>query len=336
MSDMSTEINKGALVPVRAKTGRLVNGIITAVVLAVLIAIPQVTSEYITYVAVLAMVFAVLAGSFDLIAGYTGPLTFCHGAFYGIGAYSSALLTLKGGLPFWVAFPLSGILVFLFAVLVGWPGLRLKGHYFAVTTFFFGHFIYLVILNSIKLTNGPMGLRGIQPPEGFLGMDFTSLQSSYYLIFVFSVIVVAFLFFFVRSGVGRLLVSIRENEELSEAIGVNTAFFKVLAFSVSAGIAGLMGSLFAHFFRLLHPTTFAWMTSEMVVIMSLVGGLGTLIGPIIGAFIVTLILELMRFAPELRLIIWSVALIAVLLVEPKGLMGIVSRIRGGRGQGGRR
>ena len=92
----------------------------------------------------------------------------------------------------------------------------------------------------------------------------------------------------------------------------------------------MTGSLFAHFFRLLHPTTFAWMTSEMIVIMSLVGGLGTLIGPIIGAGIVTLILELMRFAPEFRFIIWSIALIAVLIFEPNGLMGIVKRIQGGR------
>lgn len=326
---MST-IHEPALARTRPRGSRTISLIIIAAVLAVMIVIPQVTSEYITYVTVLAMIYAVLAGSFDLIAGYTGPLTFCHGAFYGIGAYASALLTLGAGLPFWLAFPASGIMVFLFAALVGYPALRLKGHYFAVTTFFFGHFIYLVILNSIRLTNGPMGLRGIQPPEGFLGIDFTSLQSSYYLILVFGVLVVVFLHFFVRSGVGRLLVSIRENEDLSEAIGVNTAFYKVLAFSLSAGIAGLTGSLFAHFFRLLHPTTFAWMTSEMVVIMALVGGLGTLIGPIIGAGIVTLILELMRFAPELRLIIWSVALLAILIVEPRGLMGLARRIQGGR------
>ena len=102
------------------------------------------------------------------------------------------------------------------------------------------------------------------------------------------------------------------------------------AFSIGAGIAGLAGSLFAHFFRLLHPTTFAWMTSEMVVIMALVGGLGTLIGPIIGAGIVTLILELMRFAPEFRFVIWSVALIAVLIIEPRGLMGLIRRIQGGK------
>jgi branched-chain amino acid transport system permease protein len=316
--------------PVRARRSPLASLIVLAVVLVVMSLIPQVTSEYITYVAVLAMLYAVLAGSYDILTGYTGPLTFCHGAFYGVGAYTSALLTLKAGFPFWVAFPVSGIGVFLFGALIGYPALRLRGHYFAVTTFFFAHFVYLVILNSVNLTAGPLGLGGIKPPEGFLGINFAGMKASYYLIFIYGVIVIFGLWLFVHSGVGRLLVTIRENEELSEAIGVNTSFYKVLAFSIGAGVAGLTGSMFAHFFRLLHPTTFAWMTSEMVVIMSLVGGLGTLIGPIIGAGIVTLILELMRFAPELRMIIWSAALIAILIIEPRGLMGLVQRIRGGR------
>jgi branched-chain amino acid transport system permease protein len=314
----------------KTKRSPLVSLIILAVVLVVMLLLPQVTSEYITYVAVLAMLYAVLTGSYDILTGYTGPLTFCHGAFYGVGAYTSALLTLKAGFPFWVAFPVSGVTVFLFAALIGYPALRLRGHYFAVTTFFFAHFVYLVILNSVNLTSGPLGLGGIKPPEGFLGINFAGLKASYYLIFIYGVIVIVGLWLFIRSGVGKLLVTIRENEELSEAIGVSTSFYKVLAFSIGAGVAGLTGSLFAHFFRLLHPTTFAWMTSEMVVIMSLVGGLGTLIGPIIGAGIVTLILELMRFAPELRMIIWSVALIAILIIEPRGLMGLVQRIRGGR------
>ena len=314
----------------KSRRNPLVTLIILAVVLVVMVIVPQVFSGYITYVAVLAMLYAVLTGSYDILTGYTGPLTFCHGAFYGIGAYTSALLTLRAGFPFWVAFPVSGVAVFLFAALIGYPALRLRGHYFAVTTFFFAHFVYLVILNSVNLTSGPLGLGGIKPPEGFLGIDFAGLKASYYLIFIYGVIVIVALWLFIRSGVGKLLVTIRENEELSEAIGVNTSFYKVLAFSIGAGVAGLTGSLFAHFFRLLHPTTFAWMTSEMVVIMSLVGGLGTLIGPIIGAGIVTLILELMRFAPELRLIIWSVALIAILIIEPRGLMGLVQRIRGGR------
>lgn len=304
--------------------------LVSGVIVAALIVIPQVASSYITYVIVLAMLFSILTASFDLMTGYTGPLSFCHAAFYGIGAYMSALLTLRTGMSFWLALPVSAVGVFLFSAAVGYPALKLRGHYFAVTSFFFGHFIYLVFLNAIPLTNGPMGLRDIRPPENILGINFSSMNSNYYLILFFGILIVAFLSLLVRSGIGRYLIAIRENEDLAEAIGINTTFYKVLSFGISGGLAGIAGSLFAHFFRLLHPSTFAWMTSEMVVIMALVGGTGTLIGPIIGAGVVTFFLEQMRFAPELRYVTWAAMLIVVLLIEPKGLMGIVSRIRGGK------
>lgn len=300
------------------------------------LAIPTVASEYVVYVMILALLFATLTASYDLLLGYTGQLSFAPGAFYGIGAYTSALLTLRIGVPFWVALPLTGLFVFVVSAAVGYPALKLRGAYFAVTTFFFGHFVYLVFLNSVDLTGGPLGLGGIRPPESprlpFLGaIDFARLDAYYYLVTVFFAATVAFLYFLVRSGPGRIFVAIREDEVLADSIGINTAAYKVLSFSISAGLAGLAGSLFAHFFRLLHPSTFAWMTSEMVVIMTLVGGTGTLFGPILGAGIVTFILELMRFAPEMRFIVWALALIAVLVFEPKGLAGIAARIYRRRG-----
>jgi branched-chain amino acid transport system permease protein len=307
-----------------------VNKIFLPVVILALLIIPQVTSSYIVYVVTLAMLFSMLTVSYGLMPGYTGPLSFCPAAFYGLGAYTSALLTLKTGMSFWLALPISSVFVFVFAAIVGYPALKLRGHYFAVTTFFFGHFIYLVFLNSRDITKGPLGLGGIRPPEGFFGIDFSSMTAMYYLILFFAVLTVVFLFVLVNSGVGKMLISIRENEDLAQASGVNTAFFKVMAFSISAGLAGMTGSLFAHFFRLLHPSTFSWMTSEMIVIMFLVGGSGTLIGPIIGAGVVTFVLELMRFAPEWRFIIWSILLIAILIIEPRGLAGMYARIRGGR------
>ena len=306
------------------------NKILLALCLAILVAIPQFASSYIVYVVVLAMLFSMLTASFDLLPGYTGPLSFAHAAFYGLGAYTSALLTLRTGMSFWLAMPISAVSVFLFAALVGYPALKLRGHYFAVTTFFFGHFIYLVLLNTQSLTKGPLGLGGIKPPNSIFGIDFGEMNNIYYLILFFGVLTVIFLYLLVKSNFGRLLISIRENEDLAQAVGVNTALYKVLAFSISAGLAGMTGSLFAHFFKLLHPSTFAWMTSEMIVIMFLVGGAGTLIGPIIGAGVVTFVLEIMRFAPELRFIIWSILLIAILVFEPRGLAGIYARIRGGR------
>ena len=305
------------------------NKIVIGVVLLILVIIPHVTSDYIVYVVTLAMLFSMLTASFDLLPGYTGPLSFCPAAFYGLGAYSSALLTLNTGMSFWLSLPISTIGVFLFAIVVGYPALKLRGHYFAVTTFFLGHFVYLVFLNSREITKGPLGLGGISPPDSILGIDFGNMTAMYYLILLFGIITVAFLFTLVHSGVGRLLISIRENEDLAQASGVNTAFFKVLAFSISSGLAGMTGCLFAHFFRLLHPTTFSWMTSEMIVIMFLVGGSGTIIGPIIGAGVVTFILELMRFAPEMRFIIWSILLIVILIIEPRGLAGMYYRIRRG-------
>jgi branched-chain amino acid transport system permease protein len=307
-----------------------VNKIVLAVVIVALLIIPQVLSSYIVYVVTLAMLFSMLTASYDLMTGYTGPLSFCPAAFYGVGAYTSALLTLKTGMSFWLALPISTVFVLVFAACVGYPALKLRGHYFAVTTFFFGHFMYLVFLNSRNITKGPLGLGGIQPPDSIFGIDFSSMTAMYYLILVFGVLMVAFLFTLVNSGIGKMLVSIRENEDLAQASGVNTAFFKVLAFSISGGLAGMTGSLFAHFFRLLHPSTFSWMTSEMIVIMFLVGGSGTIIGPIIGAGVVTLVLELMRFAPELRFIIWSILLIVILIIEPRGLAGMYARIRGGK------
>jgi len=297
------------------------------IILIILLLIPQFASNYVVYVVILAMLYAMLTASYDLLTGYTGPLSFCHASFYGLGAYTSALLTLRAGMSFWLAFPISGVWVFLFAAVVGYPALKIRGHYFAVTTFFFGHFIYLFLLNSRKLTNGPLGLGGIRPPDSILGIDFSSITASYYLILFFGVLILVFLYLLVNSRIGRCLVSIRENEDLAESIGINTSFYKVLAFSISAGLAGMAGSLFAHFFRLLHPSTFSWMISEMIVIMALVGGLGTLIGPIIGAGVITFFLELFRFAPELRFVIWAVMLILVLLFEPKGLMGILRRIQ---------
>jgi len=306
--------------------------VLSAVIIGlVFIALPLAASEYVVYVMVLAFLFAALTASYDLLLGYTGQLSFAQGAFYGVGAYTSALLTLRTGMPFWVALPVTGVFVFLLAAGVGYPALKLRGAYFAVTTFFFAHFVYLVFLNSVTLTGGPLGLGGIRPPEaihlpGVGTVSFASLRAYYYLVGVFFFAVILFLHFLVRSRLGRLFVSIREDEVLAESIGVNTAACKVLSFSISAALAGLAGGLFAHFFRLLHPSTFAWMTSEMVVIMTLVGGTGTLFGPVLGAGIVTFILELMRFAPELRFIVWAVALIAVLVFEPRGLAGIAARL----------
>lgn len=304
----------------------LIGKFIGLIFLLVLLIIPNLASDYVIYVMVLGMLMAILAASYDLLMGYTGQLSFCQGAFYGLGAYTSALLTLKAGFSFWAALPLTLIFTFLIAVIVGYPSLKLRGAYFAVTTFFFAHFVYLVFLNSQSLTRGPLGLPGISPPESLLGLDFSKINVYYYFVFVVAILVVALLYWLIKSDLGKIFISIREDQHLAESLGVNVSGYKLLSFSISATLAGLAGCLFAHFFGLLHPSTFAWIRSEMIVIMTLVGGAGTLFGPILGAGSVTFILELMRFAPELRFLVWTAALIIILIIEPKGLMGILKRL----------
>lgn len=303
------------------------------IVVVALSFVPVFFSRYIIYVATLALLYAMLTGSYDLIFGYTGQLSFAQGAFFGVGAYTSALLTLMAGLNFWLAFLITILVGFIVAVLVGTPALRLRGSYFAVTTFFLAHFVYLVFLNTNKLTGGPMGLRGVQPPPSIGPIDFSSMNVYFYFVLVFTALVMLFLYYLIyKTEIGRRFVAIREDQDLAESLGVNTAFYKVLSFSISGALAALAGSLFAHFFLLLHPSQFAWFTSEMVVIMTLVGGAGTLVGPVLGAAVVTFVLEIFRYAPELRYIIWAAALIAILVFEPKGLMGMAKRIRFRRSQ----
>ena len=295
--------------------------------------VPVVFSRYVIYVATLALLYAMLTASYDLIFGYTGQLSFSQGAFFGLGAYTSALLTLSGGLNFWLALPITIIVGFIIAVLVGSPALRLRGSYFAVTTFFMAHFAYLVFLNTYKLTGGPMGLRNIQPPDKLWFIDFSKMNVYFYFVLFFTILVLLFLYYLIyKTDIGRRFVAIREDQDLAESLGIDTSFYKVLSFSISGALAALCGSLFAHYFLLLHPSQFAWFTSEMIVIMTLVGGAGTLIGPVLGAAVVTFVLELFRYAPELRFIIWAAALIAILVFEPKGLMGMAKRIRFRRSQ----
>jgi len=242
------------------------------IILIILAALPLYASSYVVYVAALALLYAMIAAGYDVLCGYTGQLSFCQGAFYGIGAYCSAILTVNYGWSFWQAMPISVLFVGLVSAIIGYPALRLRGSYFAVTTFFLAHFVYLIFLNEISLTGGPLGFRGIRPPEPIGPLSFESMTNEYLLILFSFIVIFALLRKLVNSNIGFIFKSISQDDILAESIGINTAAYKLLSFVISAIVAGYAGVLFAHFFRLLHPTTFAWYLSEMIVIMTLVGG----------------------------------------------------------------
>jgi len=262
--------------------------------------------------------YVILACSWDLLSGFTGNINFGHAFFIAGAGYSGALLNLNVGWPYWLTLPVGGIIAALCGLLVGVVTLRLKGPYFASVTFCFGALLYKWFMVSSKSLGGEEGLSGISPLSD-------SPLGNYYLSGAFMTAVIMALYFLSKSSFGLILRSIGENEAASEGSGINTTYFKVVAFMISAGIAGVAGAMYAHGQMHVGPEMAHDSLSALVLMMAVVGGMGSIIGPIMGAYLLTLVNESLRFMGELRLLIYSGAVVAVILFAPKGLLEILSQ-----------
>jgi branched-chain amino acid transport system permease protein len=280
-----------------------------------------------------------LALGLDFILGYAGQLNLGHSAFYGLGAYVSTLLIVKLGIPFWGAFVagvafsgLAGMFLSLFAV-------RLRGHYLAIASLGFAVIIYQILLNWISLTQGPLGIYGISPPPpiaiaGTLLVDFRNLTAFFYLVSGFTLVVYLLLDRLVRSPVGETLTAIREDEVSAASLGINGAAWKVFAFGVGAAIGGAAGCFYASFVGTLVPDAFFVTEAFNILAMVIVGGMGTLIGPVFGAILLTLLPEVLRGIGDLRLVVYGAALTFVVLFMPGGLVQAARIVRDKLGFGG--
>ncbi|HML14449.1 MAG TPA: branched-chain amino acid ABC transporter permease [Xanthobacteraceae bacterium] len=265
-----------------------------------------------------------LAIGLDFVVGYAGQLNLGQSAFYGIGAYVSTLLIMRLGLPFWAAFACgvaaaaaSGMALSLFAV-------RLRGHYLAIASLGFAVITYQVLLNWISLTQGPLGIYGIAPPPplvlpGLPAVDFTDLANLFYLIAGFALAAYVLLDQLVRSPIGDTLTAIREDEVSAASLGVNASAWKVFAFAVGSAVAGGAGCFYAGFVGTLVPDAFFITESFNVLAMVIVGGMGTLSGPVFGAILLTVLPEFLRGIGDLRLIVYGLALTLVVLFMPGGI-----------------
>jgi branched-chain amino acid transport system permease protein len=273
-----------------------------------------------------------LALGLDFILGYTGQLNLGHSAFYGLGAYVSTLLIVKLGVPFWVAFlagigfaGLAGMFLSLFAV-------RLRGHYLAIASLGFAVIVYQILLNWISLTQGPLGIYGISPPPavviaGSVVADFRNLTAFFYLVSAFTFLVYLLLNQLVRSPVGETLTAIREDEISAVSLGINCAAWKVFAFVVGSAVAGSAGCFYASVVGTLVPDAFYVTEAFNVLAMVIVGGMGTLIGPVFGAIFLTLLPEVLRGVGDLRLVVYGAALTFVVLFMPGGLIQAAHLVR---------
>ena len=254
-----------------------------------------------------------MAAGLNLINGYTGQFSLGHAGFMAVGAYVSAIVTMKLGLPFIVAIMSGACAAGLLGLLIGLPTLRLSGDYLAIATLGLGEIIRITILN-INYIGGASGFMGIPRYTNFAWVFFVCL------------FVLFFIKNFINSSHGRACISIRENEVAAEAMGIDTTKYKVLAFTLGAAFAGVAGALFAHYFYVIHPASFTFISSFNYLTMVVLGGLGSITGSIAGAVILTFISAALASWPEWRMIIYSVMLIILMLYRPQGLFGNIELV----------
>ncbi len=266
-----------------------------------------------------------LAIGLDFVLGYGGQLNLGQSAFYGIGAYASTLLVMKLGVPFWIAFALAISISGLAGALLSIFAVRLRGHYLAIASLGFAVITYQILLNWISLTQGPLGIYAIAPPPalmipGLSPIAFSDLANMFYLTAGFALLVYFILDQMVRSPIGETLTAIREDEVSAASLGVDGPKWKAFAFAVSSAVAGAAGCFYAPFVGTLVPDAFFINESFTILAMVIVGGMGTLIGPVFGAILLTVLPELLRSVGDLRLIVYGLSVTLVVLFMPGGLV----------------
>jgi branched-chain amino acid transport system permease protein len=270
----------------------------------------------------LAYIMAIAAIGLNLILGYTGQLNLAHAGFMAIGAYTVGILTVDYGVPYWVSFLLAGLVSAAIGLVAGVISLRLKTHFFAIFTLCVGFIIYLVIEKWDWLTHGTVGVIGIPAPTAIGPIAFDTTRSQYYLILLFLVLGLWLMSRIVNSLLGRAFVAIRNSEDLAETLGINLMRTKVLAFVLSTFYAGIAGALYAGFVRFLGPGIALESHTFDMIAFILVGGLGTLFGPLLGAILLTWLTQSLQFLQDYRMIVFGPLLILLVMFFPQGLIGL--------------
>jgi branched-chain amino acid transport system permease protein len=289
-------------------------------------------------------IFIVAAMSLNLLLGYTGQLSLGHVAFFGIGAYTSALVSLGFDVelvgefrvihepwPVWLGFITAILVSGLCGYIVGKLSFRVRGAYFVIVTISFAEVVRLVALNWVELTQGPLALTSIPPMAlglpGLGNFEFFSKQSNFYLVLGVATISYVIISRLVNSRVGRAMVALKENESLAVSVGIDVTRYLVLAAVVSAGIAGAAGSLYAHYLKIIDPDVFLFLYTVTMVIMVITGGKGTLAGPIVGGLIFGFVPVAARSfaAPEIQWILYGLFMILIVFVLPRGIVPAIEK-----------
>ncbi|MEK4537587.1 branched-chain amino acid ABC transporter permease [Peribacillus sp. FSL K6-1552] len=249
----------------------------------------------------------ILAASLHLIIGVTGQFSIGHAGFLAVGAYASAIMTMKLEMPFVVALIVGGLVAALAGLIIGIPSLRLKGDYLAIATLGFGEIVRIILLN-IDYVGGASGMQ-------------VSHFTTWPWVFAAVLVTIIVIRNFTSSTHGRACISIREDETAADSMGINTTYYKVVAFAIGAFFAGIAGGLYAHNFYIIQPSNFGFLKSFDILILVVLGGLGSLSGAVLAAILLTVVTTFLQDYPETRMIIYSLVLIVMMIYRPQGLMG---------------
>jgi branched-chain amino acid transport system permease protein len=306
--------------------------IIYLLIIVLLFLLPTIIKDsYFLYMAILSGIFVILALSLNVIVGYAGQMSFCHSAFFGVGAYTSAILVMNLKFSFWLALPLAMVAALILAFIIGYPSLRLRGPYFAIVTVGCAEVVRSILYNWVDLTGGPMGLPKIPPPDpirlgNLFTLTFNTRQSYYYLVLVFVLLTLFIIIKLMKSKAGRAFIAIREDEGFARSIGIDIKGYKILAFAISAIFGGMAGSLYAHYILFISPVSFTIAESINVILMVIIGGMGTMVGPIFGAILLTALPEVLRAVADYRMVLYGLLLMLVMIFLPGGLMAALSAV----------
>lgn len=295
--------------------------------LSVFLVLPWVVSTYKTNVLISFLIYVVLGLGLNIIVGVAGLLFLGHAAFYAIGAYSYALLNQYYGLGFWIALPLGGIIAALAGVALAFPVLRLRGDYLAIVTLGFGEIVRLLLENWSSITGGPSGISNI-PRPGLMDMQLSVAGANvyiYYIVLALAIITIVAVSRLKDSRIGRALQALREDEIACQAMGIDKHRTKLVAFSLGAFWAGLMGVVFAGKTTFVNPASFTFMESAIILAIVVLGGMGSIVGVILGALILILMPEYLRGLSQYRMLAFGAILVCMMIFRPQGLIANIRR-----------
>jgi branched-chain amino acid transport system permease protein len=296
--------------------------------LAFLLAAPAFLGEYQVHALIVSLTFLLPALGLNLILGYAGMLSFAQMAFFGIGAYVSALMAMRWGTPFWLNFCAASVVAGIVAIPLGFPALRLRRYSFVMCTLGFAVIAQTLAKNWVSVTRGDLGLSNVPRPLLGLwsgGFEVRAITHYYYLGLGIAVLAVLVFLALVSSPAGRYMIAIREDETLAASVGAPTWRYRMAAFELSAMFDGCGGSFYVHYYTVISPTIFDPYYGNTLLVIVLGGGVGTLGGVVAGSFIFVALSEVLRVAPDIRMIAYGLLLIVVVFGCPEGLLPLLMR-----------